>query len=333
MAIPAKTIIRTTVLIALLCVTAVMVSAAESKNNLGDKPMLRLEDIHIRDPFILPVEAEKAYYMYGTMRAMPDGGGGPSFETYVSKDLKEWEGPIRAFGSSPDFWGTMHYWAPEVHRYLEKYYLFGTFGADKVLRATQILVSDSPRGPFKPLTDRPITPFGWQCLDGTLFVDDAGKLWVVFCHEWEQTHDGEICAMRLTEDLKYSDGKPVLLFRASEAPWVAPVPWAAGDGDVKNYITDGPFIYRTKGGELLMLWSSFGKNGYVQAVARSKSGKITGPWTQEADLVFDQDGGHGMLFHTFDGKLMLTLHTPNSGGRERAKLIPVRENDSGLVLE
>lgn len=299
----------------------------------GGKPMRKTEEIHIRDPFILAVPEEKRYYMYGTTRAMPDANGGASFETFVSADLKEWEGPIPVFTAGGDFWGTRDFWAPEVHRYKGKYYLFGTFSADKVLRATQILVSDSPKGPFTPLTDRPVTPFGWQCLDGTLFVDDARKPWIVFCHEWEQCGDGEICAMRLTDDLKYSAGKPVLLFHASEAPWIANVPWMAAETDRKNYITDGPAFLRTKSGQLLMIWSSFGKNGYVQALARSESGKVTGPWKQEPELVYDKDGGHGVIFKTFDGKLMLALHSPNSGGRERARFLPIREEGDKLVFE
>lgn len=279
------------------------------------KPIVKTEDLFIRDPFVLPVESEKAYYMYGT--------GGNWFHTYVSRDLDGWEGPIEVFRPSPDFWGTRTFWAPEVHEYRGKYYLFGTFGAENVLRACQILVSKSPRGPFEPLTDRPVTPFGWQCLDGTLFVDEHRQPWIVFCHEWEQIRDGTICAMQLTLDLKYSAGKPIVLFKGSDAPW-------GKRGE--TYVTDGCFLHRTKDGTLLMLWSSFGKGGYTQGIARSESGKITGPWKQEPTPMFDKDGGHGMVFRTFEGKLMLVLHAPN-GGATRARFIPVVEKDGGLALE
>lgn len=294
--------------------------------------MLKTDEIHIRDPFILPVAAEKQYYMYGTTRAMPDAKRPACFQTFCSSDLENWEGPVDVFSAREGFWGTRDFWAPEVHFYKGRYYLFGTFSAEKVLRATQILVSDSPRGPFQPLTDRPITPFGWQCLDGTLFVDDGEKPWIVFCHEWEQTRDGEICALPLTDDLKYTAGPPVLLFRASEAPWIVTVPWSAETDGKKNYITDGPWLHRTEDGKLLMLWASFGKGGYVQAVARSESGKITGPWKQEAEPIYSEDGGHGMLFRTFDGKLKMSLHSPNSGGKERARFMEVRESGESLQI-
>lgn len=289
-------------------------------NNLtasGGRPLTKSEDLFIRDPFIVPVESEKCYYMYGT--------GGDSLHTFVSRDLKQWEQPVQIFRANPDFWGTQTFWAPEVHRYRGRYYLFGTFGAHMVLRACQILVSDTPRGPFVPLTDRPVTPFGWQCLDGTLFVDQQRHPWIVFCHEWEQMGDGTICAMRLTDDLKYTAGRPVVLFKASEAPWVK----AMAEG---KYVTDGCFLHRMKDGTLLMLWSSFSKNGYAVGVARSESGKITGPWRHESEPLFDQDGGHAMVFRTLEGKLMLALHAPN-GGPTRPRFIPVAEKEGRLVSE
>lgn len=234
-----------------------------------------------------------------------------------------WDGPIRVFGASTGFWGTKTYWAPEVHRHRGRYYLFGTFSSETRPRACHILVSDGPRGPFKPLTSRPITPHGWQCLDGTLFVDEDGKPWIVFCREWEQVGDGEICALRLTDGLKYPLGKPIVLFRGSDAPWKSAGP---------HYITDGPFLHSNEDGTLLMLWSSFGNDGYAQGIARSEPGKITGPWKQESVPIYADDGGHGMIFHTFEGKLMLVLHSPN-GGPTRPKFIPVRETDGGLVLK
>lgn len=307
---------------------AAILSTAATSADKTPKPMMKTQDIHIRDPFILPVRKEKKYYMYGTTAMVRPKGG---FATYVSSDLKEWEGPIDVFVPYEGFWGDRTFWAAEAHSYRGRTYLFATFGAEQVLRATQILVSDSPRGPFKPLTDRPITPFGWQCLDGTLFVDDEETPWIVFCREWEQVGDGQICAMPLTKDLKYPAGDPVLLFRASEAPWIAKVPWKKEE-EGRNYITDGPCLHRTKTGKLLMLWSSFDSKNYVQALAISESGKITGPWKQDPKLVYSKDGGHGMLFETFDGRLMLTLHTPNSGGKERAAFFPVVEKSDRVEI-
>ncbi|WP_311316155.1 hypothetical protein [Domibacillus indicus] len=73
---------------------------------------------------------------------------------------------------------------------------------------------------------------------------------MVFCREWLQVKDGEMYALRLSEDFQAVHGEPVLLFTASQAPWTKPVREA-------NYITDGPFLYETENGELEMIWSSY----------------------------------------------------------------------------
>jgi len=53
----------------------------------------------------------------------------------------------------------------------------------------------------------------------------------------------------------------------------------------------------------------FSLNGtYVLTAAYSQSGKIDGPWIQNEELFFEDNGGHGMLFYTFEGKLMLSMH-------------------------
>ena len=79
---------------------------------------MKLSDINIRDPFIVPYEGK--YYMYGTR-----GKGcwesqktpGMGFDVYISEDLETWSDPIPVFEASDNFWGTHNFWAPEVHFY------------------------------------------------------------------------------------------------------------------------------------------------------------------------------------------------------------------------
>lgn len=62
-----------------------------------------------------------------------------------------------------------------------------------------------------------------------------------------------------------------------------------------------------------------GTQRYAVGMAVSATGQVAGPW-QQLDLpLFAADGGHGMIFRTFAGQLMLALHQPNSGSRERAR--------------
>lgn len=304
----------------LICLALLSASPDHAK----DIVMKKTADIHVRDPFVLPVPSEGKYYLYGT--GLPGGDAG--FDTYRSSDLQNWEGPLPVFRPKADFWATHHFWAPEVHLYKGRYYMFASFKANGVHRGTQILVSDHAEGPFVTMTEKPVTPSDWECLDGTLYVDPKGDPWMVFCHEWVQVDDGEICAMPLTPDLKAAAGKPILLFRAHDAKWVG-----SFRADKGSYVTDGPFLWRTKSGALLMLWSSFHKGDYASALATSSSGEITGPWVQ-SELPLDiKDAGHSMIFRTFDGKLMLSLHQPNKASRERPSFVPIKEMGGKIELE
>ena len=67
-------------------------------------------------------------------------------------------------------------------------------------------------------------------------------------------------------------------------------------------------------------------------IARSESGHVTGPWLQEKDPLWAEDGGHGMIFKTFDGRLMLTFHSPNQTPQERAVFIEIEETHDSLRL-
>lgn len=112
---------------------------------------------------------------------------------------------------------------------------------------------------------------------------------------------------------------------ASAAPWASGQLPVAPDGTrakARVYVTDGPQLYPSKDGSLLMLWSSYDANGYVQSVARSASGDVRGPWTQ-LDPILKRDSGHGMVFDTFDGQRMLVVHRPFKNAR--GKLYEIRD--------
>ncbi len=303
--------------------------AAKSDKPDASAVQQKLADIRLRDPFILPVPEQGRYYLFGTGWRLPKG---PGFMVYQSTDLQTFLGPQVAFRRPEGFWSDRDYWAPEVHRYKGRFYMFASFKAKGVCRGTQILSADAPAGPYRPHSKGPVTPRDWECLDGTLFVDEAGRPWMVFCHEWLQVGDGEMCAMPLRSDLSQADGPPILLFRASEASWVIESGKKRKGSGPTGRVTDGPFMHQTASGALLMLWSSFGKRGYALAVARSKSGMLRGPWIHESKLLYENDGGHGMIFRTHDGTLMLILHQPNKGPHERPRLFPLEERGDRLAI-
>ena len=278
---------------------------------------MRKNEIRIRDPFILTDHESGCYYMYGTT-ALECGGlhAGCTFSVYKSLDLENFEGPKIIFdGDKIDFWADRDFWAPEVHKWEGKYYLFGSCKAEGKCRATHIFVSDTPDGEYLPVSDKPITPEGWECLDGTLYVED-GRPYIVFCHEWLQVKDGEIWAMELSKDLTYAISDPFMLFRASDNPNVSELESGSG-----NYVTDGPFLY-SDGNKLCMIWSSFYKGKYLVLDAESDS--IRGMWTH-GDSRFDFDGGHAMIFDSLEGERLISLHSPNRAGLERAAFYKLKD--------
>ena len=272
--------------------------------------MLKREDIRIRDPFILTDFDTGCYYMYGTTD-LEEGTlhAEPRFSVYKSYDLENFEGPKVIFdGAKNNFWADRDFWAAEVHKYNGKFYLFGSCKAEGRCRTTEIFVSDSPEGHFVPVSQNGITPKGWECLDGTFFVED-GKPYMVFSHEWVQVGDGEIWAVELSRDLSEPAGEAFMLFKASDNPAVSELEEGTG-----NYVTDGPFLYR-EGDKVKMIWSSFYRGRYLVLDAESDS--LRGKWRHGGSR-FDFDGGHAMIFTTLEGERMLSLHAPNTADMERA---------------
>lgn len=289
-----------------------------------------ISEINIRDPFVLVYQNK--YYLYGT-RAATCWGAATGFDGYVSSDLEHWQGPFEIFRKPEGFWADQNCWAPEVHEYQGSFYMFATFKSSTMHGGTAILKADNPLGPFREHSHRQITPADWECIDGTFYVSPSGKRYMVFVHEWVQISDGAICAVELSEDLKEAVGQPFDLFHASEGqPWVRPHIDEKRPPGV-HYVTDGPFLYRGSDQRLMMLWSSFGEEGYTEALAYSDNGDITGNWRQDKRLLFEKDGGHGMIFKSLEGKLYLTLHSPNETLKERPHFHELSEHDGSIWLK
>jgi hypothetical protein len=295
-----------------------------------------VRDLNISDPCILVDPASRKYYTYAHFtdfeRFPVVKSAAPRFFAYESEDLIHWSEPKICFEKTADFWADLDYWAPEVHLYKGKYYLISSFRTKGSYRRCQALVSDSPLGPFAPIKPGPVTPKGWHCLDGTLYLDRKEKPWMVFCHEWLQVNDGQIAAVPLSDDLGEAVGEPLILFYASEGPWASKL-MGGVTGVGNGFVTDGCYLHRMKNGTLIMLWSSFAANGgYTTGYARSVRGDIQGPWVQEPLPLYGMDGAHSMLFYTFEGQLMMSLHCPNDHKRKRILLFEMAEEGDKLRI-
>jgi hypothetical protein len=285
------------------------------------KEDIPLDSIRLSDPCILADKNTATYYMTGT------GGW-----LWKSKDLRTWTGPFWVAETDSNSWMGPRpmIWAAELHAYKDKYYYFATFTnrsvkIDSVLgnvidrRASHILVSDKPDGPYVPMKDSIYLPPDMPTLDGTFWVDKDGKPYMVYCYEWLQSlkdgrWDGTMEKIELKPDLSGSLGEAKLLFRASDSPWSRERDEEGNE--IPSRVTDGPWLFFTQTGKLGMIWTSWVFDVYTQGVAYSESGTLDGPWIQEKEPITPPNYGHGMLFRTFEGKLLMSVHShKNVDGR------------------
>ena len=273
------------------------------------KENIPLDSIRLSDPCILADKNSSTYYMTGT------GGW-----LWKSKDLRKWTGPYQVAMTDSNSWmgAKPMIWAAELHAYKGKYYYFATFTNRSVKidtvrgniidrRSSHVLVSDKPDGSYVPMKDSTYLPPDKPTLDGTFWVDKDGKPYMVYCYEWLQNWNGTIEKIELKPDLSGSIGEGKVLFRASDSPWSKDL---NEDGDtIPNKVTDGPWLFRTQTGRLGMLWTSWVFDVYTQGVAYSESGTLDGPWIQEKEPITLPNYGHGMLFRTFEGKLLMSVHS------------------------
>ena len=286
--------------------------------------MLKTEDIRIRDPFILPFDG--CYYLYGT-NCLPDSED--ELVVYCSENLNDWQAPKCIFKLPKDFWGIGELWAPEVHIYKDRFYMFVSILGKNGLRGTQIAVSNRPDGDFVPIADHPATPLDKSCIDGTLYVED-GQPYIVYSRDWpdnfvkeKNCFVGQIAAVKLTEDLCEQAEEPFLIFNSDEALYEGNLPqeieWQGNPS--KRYGSDAPFLQKLADGRLLLTWSPMPAGNYIVAAAVSESGSIRGEFKHIKQPIYSNNGGHAMFFEDFSGRKRMCIHYPERFPEERALIL------------
>lgn len=134
---------------------------SKDKTSLYTNPL----GVEFGDPYILD-SGNGTYYIYGT-----GGGAKDGFATYSSIDLINWKNEGQVYhGNTEDSWNLKSFWAPEVYKVKDKYYLF--YSADKKDNPTDeletfsigVAESDSPKEPFKDLKNEPLFDPGFPII-------------------------------------------------------------------------------------------------------------------------------------------------------------------------
>lgn len=277
--------------------------------------MIHVDELRVRDPFIL-VDGG-AYYLIGTT-GNDCWGAGSNLVLYRSEDLVSFErlGPMAEEGALD---GYTQIWAPELHKYKGKYYIIVSVYTDEKERGSIILASDTLRGKFRMLTGEYITPNGWMCLDASLFVWKE-KPYLYFSNEWvkpiTRDGDGSLFVAELSDDLTRLVSEPKKIVSGKYCGFSVEIENKGRYG----YVAEGPYAVAGKDG-IELYWSTFTQKGYC--VARSTAKDIYGDYQFEK-LIFENDGGHAMVFEDLNGKRKITLHQPNCSPDERLKVFDLR---------
>ena len=284
-------------------------------------------DVSVADPFIF--REGDTYYLYGTEAS--DG-----LLVWTSRDLVNWQNRGHAFQRTNDTWSRRDFWAPELFKHREKYYLHFTAmgGEERNRRRRRVVLAegDSPLGPFREVrapwfdgVERPI-------IDGHVFRDDDGQLYLYTVHlDTPPKHKSfEIHVQKLDDKLRPSDDSTMAI--SPSLDW---------EGEMVN---EGPFVLR-RGDTYVLTWSAnpYWDRNYSVGIATAKS--PLGPWTKSTtgQILKATDHVSGPGHHSFvespDGKeLFIAYHVhrdPKNGRSGRLLAIDrVRwvEDANGLPM-
>jgi beta-xylosidase len=223
-------------------------------------------------------DADGTYYCYVT---------GQGFPVFSSKDLVNWTYRGKAFPKARAKWATINFWAPEVVKVGNYYYLNYTGAVtDPDPKRIGLAKSTSPVGPFDDVSSQPFYKHAEAkgCIDSHIFIDEDGRTFLYYSLALRENvvngvNRSEIWVIELNPDLSGVKGAAKQLF----------VPTLAWESNV----AEGPCMVKRNGIYYLM-YSGNGYGNANYAVGYATSSSPTGPFVKYAD--------NPILIHTGLGK-------------------------------
>ena len=295
------------IICSLMLITAIQVAAQEK------------QEIFYAAPTIY-VDGGK-YYMTGTGG---NRGGFSGFSVLESKDLKIWYPPAGAndgmymiMSKGEQAYGERGFWAPQIFRVDDTYYLSYTANEQTVL--TQ---SKSVLGPYKQKEVAPIDG-SEKNIDSFIFRDEDGKYYLYHVrfnngnYLWVASFDmdkGRIMPETLMK-----------CFNATE-------PWEHTPNYESNPIMEGPTVFKLKD-KYYLFYSANHFMNIDYAVGYAVADSPYGPWVKQKDspiihrsIVEENGSGHGDFFEGLDGQLYYVYHVHFSEEQvnpRRTRIVPV----------
>lgn len=323
-------------------------------------------DVKFGDPYILN-DGNGAYYLYGT-----GGGAKDGFSVYSSTDLVNWKYENQVYhGNTKDSWNVSAFWAPECYKFNDKYYLF--YSANWKKNPTNeaenfhigVAVSDSPKGPFKDIENKPLFEPGYPIIDANVFKDNDGRFYLYYsraCYKhpveseiatwakkegkYDEIEESWVYGVELNPDFKSVIGKPVLLLRPpltmddENAEWESR---SVTSGEINRRWTEGSYTFK-KDSTYYMMYSANHYAGENYAVGYATAKTPLGPYIKaKNNPVLEKNshkggevtgtGHNSILFLNDTGKMYCVYHgRTKKSGDERVVFIDemVIDNDGTL---
>jgi len=276
--------------LAALAASALLSLASAAEPAPGANPLLR--DRFTADP--APLVVGDTVYLYV---GHDEAKGSDMFRmnewlAYSSRDLRHWTAHGTVMKPTDFKWAVRDAWAAQVVQRGGRFYLYATVQHDDTRpgKAIGVAVADHPLGPFKDARgsalvaeDTTPSPYGWNDIDPTVFIDDDGSAWLAWGNP-------ALYLARLKDNMTELDGAIEKLA-------------------LPNY-TEGPWISK-RHGRYYMTYAAMAHQGVWEHLAYATAPSLRGPWTYQGILTGPAHKSytiHAGLIDDFKGQSYLVYH-------------------------
>ena len=233
------------------------------------------------------------YYFFATGKSKIDGKG---VQIYKSTDLKEWTAVGGAVQPGDTLaWNWKHFWAPEIIKQDDKYYLYYTaspkYSPDNSGNRVGAAVADHIEGPYIDLGV--VIPHA--SIDGHPFIDNDGQMYMYYTIEHGNSDSLKAGLIYVDKMISPTavEGKPRLI--------LANYSWQ--EGPVVQYI----------GNEYILTFSQGNWRDDTYNVRYAKSSSLYGPFKEGNHQIFKSNDvvkgpGHHFLFKDEGGNDWIAYH-------------------------
>lgn len=231
------------------------------------------------------------YYMYVTSTG---------YLVYRSKDLATWECLGQSLPSCSWNINTQYQWAPDVEYVNGKFYMAVSYGE----AGFGIAVSDKPEGPFVCVGEKPMLI---QTIDGNIFVDDNGKIYLYYT-SWYDGRTYGIWGVEMESDCITPKWDTEKLIIRADKPWESSMNMGG--------VVEAPFMMKKDGVYYLIYSGSNYQADYAVGYATSDSPLGKFQKSENSPILYrtnDVRGpGHCSIVETPDGRLFMVYHVHSS---------------------